>query len=128
MIDRIDHFVLTVTSIDATCAFYGRTLGMARIDTAGRPTALAFGDQKISLHQFDRMFEPKAGSPTPGAGDFCLVAAVPLDEVKQHLDHLGVEIELGPVPRNGTLGPMHSLYFRDPDRNLVEICRYDRDE
>ncbi|MBT3908519.1 MAG: hypothetical protein HOF27_02425, partial [Rhodospirillaceae bacterium] len=30
-IDRLDHFVLTVADIDATCEFYTRVLGMERV-------------------------------------------------------------------------------------------------
>ena len=42
-IDRLDHMVLTVADIDATCAFYGRVLGMEKVVFAGGRTALAFG-------------------------------------------------------------------------------------
>jgi len=123
-IARIDHFVLTVRSLDATCAFYERALGMVRVDTPGRPTALAFGGQKINIHQADRTFDPKATYPTPGSGDFCLITETPLGQVQAHLEACGVPIELGPVPRNGAQGPMTSLYFRDPDGNLVEVSEY----
>jgi catechol 2,3-dioxygenase-like lactoylglutathione lyase family enzyme len=124
MISRIDHFVLTVKSLEATCAFYERVLGFRRIDAAGRPTALAFGQQKINVHQADHTFEPKAATPMPGAGDFCLIADRPIEEIRRHLDTCGVVIELGPVQRTGALGAMTSLYFRDPDGNLVEVSSY----
>jgi catechol 2,3-dioxygenase-like lactoylglutathione lyase family enzyme len=126
MISRIDHFVLTVRSLEATCAFYERVLGFRRVDTAGLPTALAFGRQKINVHEVGRTFEPRAASATPGAGDFCLIAERPLAEVQAHLEACGVAVELGPVPRTGALGAMTSLYFRDPDGNLVEVSAYDR--
>jgi hypothetical protein len=35
-----------------------------------------------------------------------------------------VEIEEGPAARDGALGAMTSVYFRDPDRNLVEVSVY----
>jgi len=124
MIDRIDHFVLTVASLDATCDFYERVLGFERVDAEGRPSALRFGDQKINVHQANRTFEPKAARPTPGAGDFCLITRRPLDELIAHLHERGVPIELGPIERNGALGAMTSVYFRDPDDNLVEVSRY----
>ena len=126
MIDRIDHFVLTVRALEATCDFYQRVLGMERVDTPGRPTALAFGRQKINVHEAGRTFEPKAQAPTPGAGDFCLVTTRPIAEVQAHLEACGVAIEVGPVTRQGALGPMTSLYFRDPDGNLVEVSEYER--
>ncbi len=124
MIAGIDHFVLTVASLEASCAFYQRVLGLERMDAAGRPTALTFGNQKINVHEAGRTFEPKAKSPTPGAGDFCLVTQRPLDEVRARVEANGVTVELGPVERVGARGPMMSIYFRDPDGNLVEVSEY----
>ena len=124
MIVGIDHFVLTVASLEATCAFYQRVLGFERIDTPGRPTALAFGNQKINVHEVRRTFEPKAKVPTPGSGDFCLITERPLDEIRARLEANGVVLELGPVERIGARGPMMSVYFRDPDGNLVEVSQY----
>ena len=86
MIAGIDHFVLTVASLEATCAFYQRVLGFERIDTEGRPTALVFGNQKINVHEVGRTFEPKAKSPTPGSGDFCLITDRPLGEIRAHIE------------------------------------------
>lgn len=123
-IDRIDHFVLTVASLDATCAFYEAVLGFTRHDVPDKPTALTFGRQKINVHQSDRTFEPKAVHPTPGAGDFCLITKDDIEDWLAHLARHDVAIEVGPVARNGAQGPMTSLYFRDPDRNLVEVSRY----
>ncbi|RAZ93027.1 VOC family protein [Mesorhizobium hawassense] len=124
MIAGIDHFVLTVRSVEATCAFYERVLGMRRLGQPSRPTALLFGSQKINLYEAGRTFEPKAKTPTPGSGDFCLVAAVPLAEVQASLEANGVAIEVGPVERIGARGAMMSVYFRDPDGNLVEVSEY----
>ena len=124
MIAGIDHFVLTVASLEVTCAFYQRVLGFERIDTPGRPTALAFGTQKINVHEVGRTFEPKAKSPTPGSGDFCLITDRPLGEVGTRLAANGVVVELGPVERVGARGRMMSVYFRDPDGNLVEVSEY----
>ena len=122
-IDRLDHLVLTVKNLDATCRFYARVLGM-RIETVEGRTAVHFGRQKINLHRAGQEFEPKARHPTPGGGDFCLITATPLAEVIRHVEACGVGIELGPVPRSGAVGPMTSIYFRDPDDNLVEVASY----
>ncbi|MBZ9982655.1 MULTISPECIES: VOC family protein [unclassified Mesorhizobium] len=124
MIISIDHFVLTVASLEATCAFYQRVLGFKRIDTPGLPTALAFGNQKINVHEVGRTFEPKAKSPTPGAGDFCLITDRPLGELLASLEADRVAVELGPVERVGARGRMMSVYFRDPEDNLVEVSEY----
>jgi len=124
MISSIDHFVLTVASMEATLAFYERVLGMRREQLPGRPSSLLFGRQKINVHQIDRTFEPKALRPTAGSSDFCLITDQPLADVIGRLKSEGVTIEVGPVERNGARGPMTSVYFRDPDGNLVEVSRY----
>jgi catechol 2,3-dioxygenase-like lactoylglutathione lyase family enzyme len=124
-IDRIDHVVMTVRDLDATCDFYARVLGMRAVTFAGGRKALAFGRQKINLHVAGREFEPKADHPVPGSLDLCLITTVPLDEVIAHLGACGVPILEGPVDKTGASGPIRSVYFRDPDRNLIEVSNYD---
>lgn len=124
-IDRLDHLVLTVADIERTCDFYTRVLGMKVVTFAGGRTALSFGRQKINLHLLGREFEPKARQPVDGSGDFCLIAATPLDQAIAHLTAEGVAIELGPVAKTGATGPIRSVYFRDPDGNLVEVSVYE---
>ena len=121
MIEGIDHFVITVADLEATLAFYERALGLGILRSAGLPAALMLGSQKINVHQADHMFEPKATRPTAGAADFCLVTGRALDEVAARLRDHGVDIELGPVERIGARGKMTSIYFRDPDGNLIEV-------
>lgn len=120
-VQRIDHVVLTVADIERTLEFYERVLGMTAVSFGGGRRALAFGDQKLNLHQAGGEFEPKALRPTPGAIDLCLVTQVPLDEVAAHLRSHAVVIEHGPVDKVGARGPLRSLYFRDPDGNLIEV-------
>lgn len=123
-VDRIDHFVLTVRSVETTCDFYSRVLGMEVEEFEGGRRALEFGRQKINLHQAGKEFEPKAGKPTPGSGDFCLITDVPLGRVAEHIRSCGVEIIEGPVSRTGATGRLESVYLRDPDGNLVEVSNY----
>ncbi len=123
-IARIDHIVLTVADIEATCGFYRRALGMEVVEFAAGRKALRFGPHKINLHQQGQEFEPKARRPTPGSADVCLIAETPLDEAVAHLRAQGVSIELGPVERDGALGSIRSVYFRDPDGNLIEVSEY----
>jgi catechol 2,3-dioxygenase-like lactoylglutathione lyase family enzyme len=123
-IDRLDHLVLTVRDVEATCSFYARVLGMQVVTFGEARKALAFGRQKINLHQTGREFEPKAALPTPGSADLCLIADVALDDVTAHLAACGVTIVDGPVMRTGATGPIRSVYFRDPDGNLIEVSNY----
>ena len=126
--DRIDHIVLTVDDIERTALFYERALGFEREffrGPDGQPRyALRFGRQKINLQDRTTDTPTKARAPTFGSGDFCLIAAVPLDDVAAHLREAGIPLETGPVPRRGALGPLRSIYFRDPDGNLVEVAEY----
>jgi catechol 2,3-dioxygenase-like lactoylglutathione lyase family enzyme len=126
-IDRLDHFVLTVRDIEATCDFYVRVLGMERVRFENGRTALRFGPygrQKINLHQAGREFMPNALNPTPGSADFCLITDMTMQEVVDHLQDCGVPIEEGPGPHTGATGPIQSVYIRDPDNNLVEVAHY----
>jgi catechol 2,3-dioxygenase-like lactoylglutathione lyase family enzyme len=125
-IDRIDHVVLTAHDVDRTIEFYSRVLGMEPVTFAGGRRGLAFGRQKINLHQAGREYEPKALRPGPGSLDLCFITETPLEEVVAHLKAEGVAIAEGPVPKTGALGPMTSVYFRDPDGNLIEVSNYPR--
>jgi len=120
-IDSLDHVVLTVADVEASCAFYQRVLGVEVVTFGAGRKALAFGAQKINLHQHGREFEPKAQRPTPGSADLCFLTSVPLPEVQAHLAACGVTISEGPVQRTGAQGYILSVYFRDPDLNLIEV-------
>jgi catechol 2,3-dioxygenase-like lactoylglutathione lyase family enzyme len=123
-IDRLDHLVLTVASIDATCAFYERALGMTVVRFGQGRTALAFGKQKINLHQAGSEFVPHAQHPVPGSADLCFITTAPLGDAMAHVRSQGIDILEGPVDRTGATGPMRSFYFRDPDANLIEVSNY----
>ncbi len=125
-IDRIDHLVLTVSDIDATCDFYRRALGMKRVVFGpDSRVALAFGTQKINLHRAGAEFEPKAERPTPGSADLCFITEDTIENLVTHLKAAGIPIIKGPVPRTGATGPMTFVYLRDPDGNLIEVARYE---
>ena len=123
-IDSLDHFVLTVKDIAATCDFYSKALGMQVVTFGEGRKALTFGSQKINLHEQGKEFDPKAHSPMPGSGDICLITSLALAEVIAHLNACKVEIIDGPVKRTGAVGVLLSVYFRDPDLNLIEVSNY----
>jgi catechol 2,3-dioxygenase-like lactoylglutathione lyase family enzyme len=126
-VDRIDHIVMNVKSVEITAAWYQRVLGMEREDfgATGR-TALKFGGQKINLRPIDAEARswPTGACAEPGSTDVCFITAVPPDEVIGHLHDNGVLILQGPVEKPGALGAIMSVYCRDPDGNLVEISSY----
>lgn len=124
MIDRIDHIVLTTRDKDACIHFYTEVLGMKMERFSQDRIAFHFGSQKINLHEWGREFEPRAHVAAPGTLDLCFIASVPLEEVIRKLKSSKIKIIEGPVAKTGALGPMRSVYVRDPDLNLVEISVY----
>lgn len=122
---RLDHLVLTVKSIPKTVEFYTRVMGMQKVQFGEGRVALTFGQQKINLHQVGKEFEPKAHTAVSGSGDLCFITETPLTEAVAHLKKENVEIIEGPVMKTGALGPIRSVYFRDPDLNLIEVSNYE---
>ena len=123
-IEGLDHLVLTVSNVETTVVFYVKVLGMQAVSFGNGRRALAFGQQKINLHPAEAPLRPHAESPTTGSADLCFITSTPISEVVVHLKSVGVVVEEGPVPRTGALGPIKSVYFRDPDGNLIELSNY----
>lgn len=126
MITSLDHLVLTVTDMVASVAFYRDILGMQAIEfeaaDGSRRWALAFGAQKINLHPAQAPFAPHAAKPRAGAADLCFLSPTPLEAWSTYFEACGQQVIDGPVQRSGALGPIVSLYIRDPDGNLLEIA------
>jgi catechol 2,3-dioxygenase-like lactoylglutathione lyase family enzyme len=120
-IAAIDHIVLTVVDIDTTVRFYESVMGMVAERFGEGRIALKFGSQKINLHQAGNEFEPKAEHPTPGSEDLCFITEAKLEDAIEHVRSLGVDIIEGPIARTGATRPLISFYFRDPDKNLIEV-------
>jgi catechol 2,3-dioxygenase-like lactoylglutathione lyase family enzyme len=130
-IQRIDHLVLTCRDVAATIRFYTEVLGMKEVTFGAGRKALAFGRQKINLHAAGQVAEGGSGNiaavaarPTSGSADLCLVVAESAAAVVAHLATCGIPVEEGPCVRTGALGPIESVYVRDPDGNLIELSRY----
>lgn len=124
LIKALDHLVITVSDISATCEFYERVLRCELITFGDNRKALRCGDQKINLHQSGAEFHPCARQPTPGSADLCFISETAVDQLIDHLKKHEVAIEEGPVARTGAKGPIVSVYIRDPDQNLIELSNY----
>jgi catechol 2,3-dioxygenase-like lactoylglutathione lyase family enzyme len=125
-IDTLDHLVLNVADVEASAAWYSRVLGMQRIEFASRTgprVAMTYGNQKINLRPAtaDTVAWFTGREPVP---DLCFVTTANPADVKAHWLAEGVEIEAGPVERDGARGKMTSVYCRDPDGNLIEVATY----
>ncbi len=114
-----DHIVLCVRDVAATRTFYERVLGMTSREERPGKYSLQFGTHKISLQ--DAATSPAIARDTvPGSGNFCLLSDAPVTEWRTHLESQGVAI-IDAGLRDGATGTIDSLYFHDPDGNLVEV-------
>ena len=123
-VTSLDHLVLTVADVERTVEFYQKVLGLTPITFGAGRRALGFGNSKINLHQLGAEIAPHAAAPTCGSADLCFVTTTPPAETLERLAACAVPVEQGPVPRTGALGPIISVYFRDPDGNLIELGHY----
>ena len=119
-VKSIDHIVIPVSDIHQSLHFYTEILGM-EADTSHQRFALKFGNQKINLHVGKAQFLPAAKCPTFGSTDICLLADGSIEDIKAEVTSKGIEIECGIVQRQGAQGSIRSIYFRDPDGNLIEV-------
>ena len=121
---RLDHLVLTVENIDTTVDFYQQVMGMDKVTFGEGRVALVYGNQKINLHESGKEFEPKAAHVQPGSADLCFIIETPITHALRQLNELGIPVIDGPVSRTGATGEIVSVYFRDPDGNLIEASNY----
>jgi len=123
-IEHIDHLVLTVKDPDVTIKFYTEIMGMRSVTFQENRKALIFGNQKINLHQLGNEIEPKAQHPTAGSADLCFISSTSVLEIERELKKKKIAIIESNVLRSGAMGKIRSVYFRDPDMNLIEVSNY----
>ncbi len=120
----LDHVVIAVSDWERSNRFYREVLGAELVERAGR-FAYRFGRQQLNVHGPETTPEPVASDPVrPGNSDLCFVWQGTPEEAAEHLRRHGVEVELGPVEREGARGRGWSVYFRDPDGTLLELLSY----
>jgi catechol 2,3-dioxygenase-like lactoylglutathione lyase family enzyme len=131
-VEGIDHLAITVSDVEVAVAWYARVLQAEplHLDQWREGTIpvvlLQVGRNRLSVHEAAAPAKPHAAVPTVGSVDLCFRWAGPLTDAQAHLDREDVAIVEGPVPRpaaNGERG--ESIYFRDPDGNLLELLSVD---
>lgn len=130
MVTGFDHVVIVVKDIERTLAFYGDVLGFPVLgEEEWRRGERPFPSLKIgaanmlNVHLADHPHG--ARNPQSGSDDLCFVWDSPIEDAAKRLEAKQVPIELGPVKRRGARGVMGtSVYFRDPDGNLLELMSY----
>jgi catechol 2,3-dioxygenase-like lactoylglutathione lyase family enzyme len=126
----LDHIVLNVADVERSLRFYQAALGLAaeRVE-AWRRHEVGFPSLRINASTLiDLVMAPERASASESQSNlahFCLVTDSPtLDEATQALEAAGAVVETGPVVRSGARGNALSIYFRDPDKNLIELRTY----
>ena len=126
-LEKIDHVVITVKDLNKTIDFYTNILGMKleKFSTSFKNNeiryAVSFGYQKINIHEEKKPLIPNALNPSSGSMDICFISKNKINDWVYHLVKKGINIEIGPEKKTGALGPILSIYIRDPDFNLIEI-------
>ena len=119
---QLDHLVMTLAKL-STLEFY-RQLGFDVITFGQDRYAIMIGQQKINIHFLNQAILPHATNPPDqGSADLCFEVSS-LQQMTSRLTQQAINVELGPVTRNGARGPMQSLYIRDPEGNFLEFCEY----
>ena len=133
-IAQMDHIVLNVSDIDKSLAFYAGVLGLAaeRVDEykagkVGFPSVRINDQTIIDLFPPERQDAAAAAGGAPNLNHLCLATeqeGEDMDAVVAYLNGHGIAVETGPIRRWGARGNGTSVYFRDPDNNLVEVRTY----
>ena len=119
-IEGVVETSLYVTDLARSVKFYSEVLGFEPIDADERITAMSVGGRQVLL-----LCKKGASTDWPvphdGAGELHVAFAITREQFhdwERRLAEHGVDIEHRRVwPRGG-----QSLYFRDPDRHLVELA------
>ena len=125
-LEKIDHVVIKVKDLNKTIDFYTNALGMklekfSSLYNNQIRYAVSFGSQKINIHEEIKPIKPNALNPSSGSMDICFISQNKINDWMNHLEKKGINIEIGPERKTGALGPILSIYIRDPDFNLIEI-------
>jgi catechol 2,3-dioxygenase-like lactoylglutathione lyase family enzyme len=122
----LDHVVIAVSDFERSNRFYAEVLGAEVVELRRGRYAYRFGEQQLNVHSPDStLAQPRAAQPAgSGASDLCFVWPGTVDEVLENLWRHGVELELGRLEREGARGMGTSVYFRDPDGNLLKLIIY----
>jgi catechol 2,3-dioxygenase-like lactoylglutathione lyase family enzyme len=120
-IEGILESSLYVTEVARSAQFYGKLFGFQVISDFGeRGCAMKAGNRQVLL-LFKKGGSRDMPSPHDGDGELHIAFAITASELaswEAWLEENGIAVE---EKRIWPLGG-HSLYFRDPDRHLIEVA------
>ena len=120
-IREFDHIVISTSDVEATMRFYIDVCGMKAVEERPGKWALHFGESNISLQDASALPDI-ARRTAPGTANFCLYTDRAIDDVLRDLSQYEIGVIAGPGERTGAKGRILSVYFNDPEGNLVEVC------
>jgi len=119
-IESVIETSLYVTDMVRSVRFYSRVLGFEPIDADERITAMSVGGRQVLL-LCKRGAAKNWPAPHDGEGELHVAFSIGSEQLQgweRRLAEHGVNIEHRRAwPRGG-----QSIYFRDPDRHLVELA------
>ena len=122
--EYVDHLVLTVREMKKTSDFYNKILGMEVTVLPDERRELKFGRQKINLQEDGKPYGPASNYGRFWNGNLCFITKTPMEEILKILTDNNIVIEDGPGTRIGATGKIYSVYFRDPEQNLIEVSNH----
>jgi catechol 2,3-dioxygenase-like lactoylglutathione lyase family enzyme len=118
-----DHFAIAVSNRAETFDFYQRVLCAELVDLAPGRYAFRWGRNQINVRGPNPHLSPTEPI-LPGSADVCFAWEGTVEEAAAYLGELGVPLIAGPMARHGAGGNGRSVYFRDPEGNLLEFISY----
>jgi len=129
----MDHIVLNVEDDEKMIAFYSNVLMFAperleeyRAEDVPFPSVRLNSDMIVDLFP-KKMWQKNArtGQVRENLNHFCIALSKGVwESLLERLHDNNVDIEEGPVQRWGAHGIGTSIYFRDPEGNLIEARYY----
>ena len=127
MLVSIDHIVINCKDVGKTADWYESVLGLKReVFGPDNRTAIKFVNKKINILPIGAKDWLSGKNAVDGSADICFITEERLSSVASRLRQAGAEVIVGPVTRTGSLGPMTSIYLRDPEGSLLEISSYNK--
>ena len=134
---KMDHIVINTEDIDSSLYFYTEILDLhgERIEEF-RNAQVPFPSVRLTQDTIIDLFPKKLWEKTnpehvcrPNLNHFCLSTSKnDWESLQERLNENGISIDDGPAKRWGARGSGLSIYFRDPDENVIEVRYYETEE
>ena len=134
---NMDHIVINAVNIDKMVHFYTEILQLPseRLEEFN-DHKVPFPSVRLTKDTIIDLFPKKLWEKTnpdevcrPNLNHFCLSTdQYSWAKLQERLKENGVQIDDGPVKRWGAHGPGVSIYFRDPEQNVIEVRYYEDSE